>query len=125
MAFFGFNQSLSFATAGQGNDDSGNEIANQVRGGWQSLRSSSRLRPCLQAGRVTLAGGSKIAQVSKQNASQVGLPTTRDNFARLVTANIVNTMETAKKLSLGTGGPEFEPRISHPCFDFFPFRVAK
>ena len=27
MAFCGFNQSLSFPTAGQGNDDSGNEIA--------------------------------------------------------------------------------------------------
>ena len=25
MAFFGFDQSLSFPTAGQGNDDSGNE----------------------------------------------------------------------------------------------------
>lgn len=27
MAFFGFDQSLSFPTADQGNDDSGNEIA--------------------------------------------------------------------------------------------------
>ena len=27
MAFFGFDQSLSFRTAGQGNDDSGKEIA--------------------------------------------------------------------------------------------------
>ena len=26
MAFFGFDQSLSFPTAGQGNDDSGDEI---------------------------------------------------------------------------------------------------
>ena len=22
-------------------------------------------------------------------------------------------------------GPEFDSRISHPCFDFFSFRVAK
>ena len=22
-------------------------------------------------------------------------------------------------------GPEFDSRISHPCFDLFPFRVAK
>ena len=26
---------------------------------------------------------------------------------------------------LGARGPEFDSRISHPCFDFFPFRVAK
>ena len=26
MAYFGFDQSLSFPTAGQGNDDSGNDI---------------------------------------------------------------------------------------------------
>ena len=25
----------------------------------------------------------------------------------------------------GARGPEFDSRISHPCFDFFPFRVAK
>ena len=25
---------------------------------------------------------------------------------------------------LGTREPEFDPRISHPCFDFFPFSVA-
>ena len=25
---------------------------------------------------------------------------------------------------LGARGPEFDPRISHPCFDFFPFSVA-
>ena len=26
---------------------------------------------------------------------------------------------------LGARGPEFDPRISHPCFNFFPFSVAK
>ena len=26
---------------------------------------------------------------------------------------------------LGARGPEFDSRISHPCFDSFPFRVAK
>ena len=26
---------------------------------------------------------------------------------------------------LGARGLEFDSRISHPCFDFFPFRVAK
>ena len=26
---------------------------------------------------------------------------------------------------LGARGPEFDSRISHPCFDFFRFRVAK
>ena len=26
---------------------------------------------------------------------------------------------------LGARGPEFDSRISHPCFDFFPFCVAK
>ena len=26
---------------------------------------------------------------------------------------------------IGARGPEFDSRISHPCFDFFPFRVAK
>ena len=26
---------------------------------------------------------------------------------------------------LGARGPEFDSRISHPCFNFFPFRVAK
>ena len=25
----------------------------------------------------------------------------------------------------GARGPEFDSRISHLCFDFFPFRVAK
>ena len=25
---------------------------------------------------------------------------------------------------LGARGPEFDSRISHPCFDSFPFRVA-
>ena len=25
---------------------------------------------------------------------------------------------------LGARGPEFDSRISHPCFDFFPFCVA-
>ena len=25
---------------------------------------------------------------------------------------------------LGATGPEFDPWISHPCFDFFPFSVA-
>ena len=25
---------------------------------------------------------------------------------------------------LGARGPEFVPRVSHPCFDFFPFSVA-
>ena len=25
---------------------------------------------------------------------------------------------------LGARGPEFDSRFSHPCFDFFPFRVV-
>ena len=25
---------------------------------------------------------------------------------------------------LGARGPKLDPRISHPCFDFFPIRVA-
>ena len=25
---------------------------------------------------------------------------------------------------LGARGPEFDSRTSHPCLDFFPFRVA-
>ena len=26
---------------------------------------------------------------------------------------------------LGASGPEFDSQILHPCFNFFPFRVAK
>ena len=55
MAFFGFDQSLSFPTAGKGDDDSGNEIVNDFA--YRCFFCNQSLERQITILQCTIAGG--------------------------------------------------------------------